>query len=51
MYMELEEHRADLLIVLKLEAVESGIEVIVDGSAVRVPAPPQCENKTGLNVN
>lgn len=49
--MELEEHRADLLIVLKLEAVESGIELTVDGSAVRFPAPPQCGNKTGLNVS
>ena len=35
--MELKEHRADLLIILQLEAVESGREVIVDGSAMRSP--------------
>ena len=50
MSMELKEHRADLLIILQLEAVESGREVIVDGSAMRFPAPPQRENTTKLNV-
>ncbi|XP_043298497.1 DNA-directed RNA polymerase I subunit RPA2-like [Cervus canadensis] len=34
MYMELKAQRADLLIILKLEAVESGIKVIVGGSTV-----------------
>lgn len=48
--MELKAQRADLLIILKLEAVESGIKVIVGGSTVRFPAPPQCENTTRLNV-